>query len=895
MRSPPEGRRAWPAGRRAAGRPWRPGLLIAVLLFLPGVVLAQNAAELRAFDAAARAFQDAIYDRAEKEFGQFVGSFPESPRVPEAILFQAQSALKQQSLKGTVDLLTAHLAKAGTLTDQYHYWLAEAHLKSNNYQAAADSFARLIKDFPSSARLLEASYGEALARFKMRDWRRVADLLRPTNGTFRQSAQVRGNDELVARGQLLLGEALLEQRDYGSAETAVSLLPEKDLIPEFKWRRQYLLCRIQVAGQRLPEALANTTNLLVLASATGQPLFQAETTELQGRILEQLNQLEAAAQAYERNLAEGTPAERRRHAFLKIIELTLAQKKFGAASELLQAFFTRYPEEVTSDLALLTLGELHLKQHFAGWETNAAGAVTNPPAATNHLQLALAHFEKLLKTFTNSALSGKALLNKGWCLWTDGKIPESQVAFRAAAEQLPFSEEQAVARFKLADAQFQQGSLTNARRNFRLVINDYSDLPRVKDTLFDQALYKILLASSDLGDLAGASDAMGKILAGYPNSFFSDRSMLLVGQNMTLAGKPGEARAVFAKFAAQFSASPLLPEVELALVRTYVQERDWPSAIKNYEVWIGRFGTNRLRPLAEYNQAWVNYRAGHESNAFRLFTNFVARFATNDLAPSAQYWTGDYYFRQGDFVNAEINYQRVFQDWPTNALSYPARMRAGLAATARRSYKDASDYFAALLNNNHCPPALAAEALFALGDTITARDADAAKPLQKFSDAVVPFSKIPQQYPASPLVPRAWGAIGNCYLQLGTQDLKNYDYALDAYQKALASATDVSTRSQAEVGLGLVLERQSSSPETPALLKAAFDHYYNVVIGKNLLPGETPDPFWTREAGLAAARLAEDQRRWEVVVNIYNRLLSVLPPMRPALEKRIEKAREQLR
>ena len=144
MRSPPEGRRAWPAGRRAAGWPWRPGLLIAVLLFLPGVVLAQNAAELRAFDAAARAFQDAIYDRAEKEFGQFVGSFPESPRVPEAILFQAQSALKQQNLKGTVDLLTAHLAKAGTLTDQYHYWLAEAHLKSNNYQAAADSFARLI-------------------------------------------------------------------------------------------------------------------------------------------------------------------------------------------------------------------------------------------------------------------------------------------------------------------------------------------------------------------------------------------------------------------------------------------------------------------------------------------------------------------------------------------------------------------------------------------------------------------------------------------------------------------------------------------------------------------------------------------------------------------------------
>ena len=209
-RSSCEAGRARPSFRLQAGWLGWPTLLFAVLLLMPGFGFAQNAAEFRAFDAAARAFQDAIYDRAEKEFSQFVVAFPESPRVPEAILFQAQSALKQQNLKGTVDLLTAHLAKAGTLTDQYHYWLAEAQLKSNNYQAAADSFARLVKGFPSSARLLEASYGEALARFKMRDWRHEAELLQPTNGTFRQSAKVRSNDELVARGQLLLGEALLE-------------------------------------------------------------------------------------------------------------------------------------------------------------------------------------------------------------------------------------------------------------------------------------------------------------------------------------------------------------------------------------------------------------------------------------------------------------------------------------------------------------------------------------------------------------------------------------------------------------------------------------------------------------------------------------------------------------
>ena len=107
------------AGRGSARRAWL-ALFAGVVLLAARPGVAQNAAEIRAFDAAARAFQDAIYDRAEKEFGEFVRSFPESARVSEAVLFQARSALKQTNLKVTVELLTANLAKAGPPADQYH-------------------------------------------------------------------------------------------------------------------------------------------------------------------------------------------------------------------------------------------------------------------------------------------------------------------------------------------------------------------------------------------------------------------------------------------------------------------------------------------------------------------------------------------------------------------------------------------------------------------------------------------------------------------------------------------------------------------------------------------------------------------------------------------------------
>jgi tetratricopeptide (TPR) repeat protein len=214
-------------------------------------------------------------------------------------------------------------------------------------------------------------------------------------------------------------------------------------------------------------------------------------------------------------------------------------------------------------------------------------------------------------------------------------------------------------------------------------------------------------------------------------------------------------------------------------------------------------------------------------------------------------------------------------------------------------WKDARDHFTALVNDNGCPPNLAAEAFFALGDTITRQDADPAKPAGKFDEAKEAFSKIPLLYPTNRLVPRAWGRIGDCYFQMAALDAKHYDSATNAYRKVLDSpASDVGARYQALIGLGQVLERQAQArpaPESAALLKGAFDHYYDIVSDAKLRDGEKPDPFWFKEAGFAAARLAEEQTRWDVAISIYRRMSDVLAPLRPTLEKKIEKAREHLR
>ena len=63
-----------------------------------GRALAQETPESRAFKVAAGFFGLRVYDRAEREFQQFVQTYPQSPMLPEAILLQARAAMEQTNM-----------------------------------------------------------------------------------------------------------------------------------------------------------------------------------------------------------------------------------------------------------------------------------------------------------------------------------------------------------------------------------------------------------------------------------------------------------------------------------------------------------------------------------------------------------------------------------------------------------------------------------------------------------------------------------------------------------------------------------------------------------------------------------------------------------------------------
>jgi TolA-binding protein len=836
----------------------RQWLLIWFALILGGgQLLATTTREDRAYAAALSAFQDGMWSRAETEFARFTVKYPDSDRVAEAVLLQAEAGFKQGKFPEIITLLTLRKPGAGDLADQYVYWMGEAQFQNGDLPAAAETFVSLTRDFPQSSLRLRAVVEAAAARARLGEWPQLSALLEPTNSVFQRAAQMDPANELVTRGSLLLAQAKFEQAEFSGAAALLESLNAQHLRPDLDWQRASLLYQVRLATGDTNAALAATTNLVQIARSEKDEALQAEGVALRAHVLEQLGLTSAAIAAYAEILTLNAPVERQRQAILKIAELAIAQGQFSDAEQSLEKYRAQFPGSAAADVALLRLGELHLQDYVV------------QPAATNQLSAAQARFDELLRVYTNSPLAGKAYLDRGWCLWLAGKTnaPETLDAFRSATNHLPPSEDLAWACFKMGDVLFAQKDFTNALDNYRRVADGFADFPAVTQTR-DRALYQMLRASLELKDLAGATNVMDRLLKLYPASDLADSGILLVGEGLADSRQPAAARANFQKFEELFPNSPLRPEVELAIARTYEQDPnpDWPAAIRQYEDWLKEYGTNALRAQVDYALARANVQAGNETNAFQRYTNFVAQFATHELAPLAQLWVADHYFRLGgtNYMDAERNYKMLYQNtnwqgWPlvyTN-LAYQARMMAGRAAMGLPSYKDARDHFTSLTSDTNCPADLNVQALFEYGNVLMLEDSpDTNNPLANFQTAASVFNQICERYPTNELNAQAWIAIGKCDLQL-----TNYDGATNACAQAFNSPyADIAARSQAQIGFGLALEKKAdlaAGGGQTRLRQLALDSYLDVFYATNRRDGEVAADFWVKKAGLSALPLVE--------------------------------------
>lgn len=894
---------------------------------------AENPQATAAFDQAMGSFKIEVFDRAEKEFGEFVAKYPDAPQVSEAILLQARARFQMKQYDGAVELLSGRLAQAGELSDRYHFAIAEAEMARQNFAAASKAFRTVLESFPDSPLRLQAAKGEALAEFEAQkllkredqNFTRTIELLKEKAGAFQQAASTSTNDSEVVLGHLLLAEAYFQQKNYRAAEETLKEVENRKLPPEIEWLKQHLMAISSFADNRPDTALQYASNCVVVARSGNMGVREASALRLQAEILNKTKPDEAI-RAYQQIIQiKDIPVNQTRQAVLALAGLMVEQNRLTNAIAELHGFLAqnstnRLPADVERsqavglDLIQLTLGELQLRQFYT---LSASPTPTNAPSAsvlTNLLLQARTQFDAVI-AITNTPHAGKAHLNRGWSFWEETKLAgapnrlsDAEADFRAAAEKLPLSESKATAVFKMAECQFQRRDFTNALQNFAAFLSNYADLPEIKSKLFDQALYDIVRANVELGNFEAAEAALSKLLNEFAAAAFADDALFYYGQSLLKRGRAQDARRFLVDFEKRFATSELLPKARLAIARSYVDELKWPEAIGAYDQWLKSYTNHSMRAEAAFHRAWTFHRANQDTNALPAFTNFVVTFPSSPLAPLAQFWVAEHFYRQGDYENAELNYGLVERYQAAPQLRYQSRLMAAKSALLRDKPSDAFGILTNLLSDPNCPASVRPEAFFVFGDVMLKQaDTVMKQPggigTNKFTEAINVFTVITNQYPTSRVEPLARGKIANCYFQLAaiTTNATFYAHARDEYSRVMNSPiADISTRSQAEVGLATVLEAESefrSAEEQKPLLRQALGHYLNVLFGKGaqLEKGEQPDLFWMQKAGVAAGRLAERLQMFSQAVRIYERLGSEFPGLRPLVEKKLRELQDRNR
>lgn len=873
-------------------------LMVLGLVLLAGVspVVAQTTtvAERRDFEAARVSLDDGQYPFAEKLLAAFLVENPASPLIPDATLLLARARYHQQKWDEALAVLQPGLPTAGTLSDQYQYWVAEILYAQGRMDEAATAYAEVISKHPDSSIVLSAAFRQAYLAYQKQQLAKTVELLADVNGAFEKSRVKDPAATPSIMGLLLLADAQFSLGQFADAETSLAKLPPANLNAMQAWRQASLLARVYFATDRANAALELMPGVLELAANTKSAERIAESHSLKAGILESSGRKAEALAAYEPNLNPEVAGQWRREALVKTVELALQTGGAEEALSKVELLSTRNLDDLARDLVQLTLGELRLKQFYALPYDQRIPGGSYSAAASNLLAAAQVHFTNVINEFTNSPYLGKTWMNRGWCDWQLQRWPEAAQAFSVAAQRLTPGRDQAIATFKLGDAQFNMKQYTNALATYQRVITDYGEQPAIKEELLDQVYYQIIQAGVAANDLDAAVPAMQALIALFPGSFYADRSLLLVGQALNDFRNPAGSRKVFEEFSNRFKGSSLEPEVQLAIARTYELEGNWPAAVAIYQAWITNHTNHASLPTAEFGLAWGWYQSGNQTNAMITFTNFVSRHTNDALTPKALQWVGDQYFSQQDYLQAERYYQQLYQstNWPATRLTYEAAVMAGRAALSRQGYAHARGYLTNMLNNPSCPPDVFAHGLFAFGDVLLAEPSQ--NPNQMI-EARSAFELLVQKHQNSPYVPAAWGRIGDCNFQL-----KLYNDATNAYLKCLTQPNaSVSDRSQAEVKLGQTLEKsaQATPEQADALLQRAMVHYLNVFYEQNLNAElkEQPDLFWLKRAGLNAAQLAESRRQYDQAARLYRRLKEMLPQLGEFLDQRIRQQEELLR
>jgi tetratricopeptide (TPR) repeat protein len=219
------------------------------------------------------------------------------------------------------------------------------------------------------------------------------------------------------------------------------------------------------------------------------------------------------------------------------------------------------------------------------------------------------------------------------------------------------------------------------------------------------------------------------------------------------------------------------------------------------------------------------------------------------------------YYRRQDFPNAQTHFQLLAQENPRGPFTERALFFAAKSATqsmAAQSLDRALVLFDEVVKRN-------GELKWA------ARNEEAAveRKLGKNQDAATLYDEVLQGNAKPEEKREALCGKGDIFYEAGDSNRENYQRAIEIYdQLAAQKDAPVHWRNQALFKKGICLEKLGNREN-------ALATFYKIIEEENRPDRPQREFFWYYKAGFNAARLLEDDSKWQPAAVVYQKLASV--------------------
>jgi TolA-binding protein len=343
------------------------------------------------------------------------------------------------------------------------------------------------------------------------------------------------------------------------------------------------------------------------------------------------------------------------------------------------------------------------------------------------------------------------------------------------------------------------------------------------------------------------------------------RADLLLEEGLTQAAQ-GNSKAgqTIADFLRQFPGHPRAAEawVALAELAFHAAPPRFDEARKNLEHARQSRPSAAAAERADYLAIWIDDAAPNSDpeKVISAADNFLRKYPASSFLADVRMKLAETYYRRQDFANAQTQFQLLAQENPRGPFTERALFFAAKSATqsmAAQSLDRALVLLDEVVKKN-------GELKWA------ARNEQAAieRKLGKGQDAATLYGEVLQGNAKPEEKREALCGKGDILYEAGEADRENYRRAIEVYdQLAGERNAPVHWKNQALFKKGICLEKLGDREN-------ALAAFYQIVEEENRPDRPQREFFWYYKAGFNAARLLEDDSKWQPAAVVYQRLAS---------------------